>query len=100
MRFKKAIPLLPVLILDSIINILYFADIIPEWIFRIGFIVVMFCSIIMNILNSRDSRKAGSLSGAATYKQSKEAVSKWYTCLYIISLLLWIASYAIATFLK
>jgi len=100
MTDKKNMPLVPAFILDTLINILYIADIIPEWIFRLGFLIVIICCLIMNLNNLKASRKKKKMQSDATSKPSAEPAKKWFVILCIVSALLWAPSYCIAIFVK
>jgi|GEM_PF-6547808 hypothetical protein len=54
MKSKKSLLLLITCIISSITNVLYIIKIVPDWVFRIGFIVVIICSIVMNLQRSRE----------------------------------------------
>jgi len=100
MTDKKNMPLVPAFILDTLINILYIADIIPEWIFRLGFLVVIISCLIMNVNNLRANKKRKKTPNDVTSKPLAEPAKKWFVILSISSALLWAPSYFIAIFVK
>jgi len=101
MKLRKKIVILfsTVMMIAAVLNILYILDLTPEWSFRLGFIAVMLCSVIMNISNIIKSKKTTSPNNVEilSYKKGMNKILIWLLpCVALI----WISTYIIAEFTK
>lgn len=87
-KHKVAKSIVVLVIVSSIANILYILGVLPEMTVKIGFVTVMLSSCVIGLcgINKKDTRRE--------YKDSL------YSSFGTYSLFLWLATYAIAIFLK
>ena len=87
-KHKVAKSILVLVVLASIANILYILGVLPEMTVKIGFVTILLSSCIISLcgINKKDKRKE--------YKDSL------YSGFGICSLLIWLATYAVAIFVN
>ena len=96
---KKTILILLVLTIATTLNVLYIIDLIPEWSFRIGFLVVMICSIIVNIKNITVSKKPKMPKDTVTLANN-DNINKLFKVLLLCVTLIWFSTFIVAEITK
>jgi hypothetical protein len=96
MKITKDVPLFPACILSSIANILFIVKIAPEWAYKLGFVIVMISSIVMNIRTIINNKKVNKASNVTLTSKIEIQSKSLFFYLIIFALVFWIISYAIA----
>jgi hypothetical protein len=96
MKDYNIAPMLLACNLSICANILFIVNIVPEWVFRLGFVIVVISSIVMNISTMISNVKGkNTLSDNSTIK-TQITVKPIFIYVSVLILVFWIVSYIAA----